>query len=239
MLVEVVEPEISTAILSPGFAGDEPFEIKIKIANEGKIDASVTCVIPETGTNESLTLSPGEERIIQASTAITATKTYTVQLSGDIEKTESRTVQYGYVENFNMNILPAYREGTVSIGYQLANAGGLPFESNFNASLFIAGAAEPLFSINRRYNLYPGADPTADVLQWELAPGNYILKYQTTKSGPGESIFIVTPSGIGTITLLTPNNHPIGSSDIEFKITIVIPLVGTSAYSLPSKWETR
>jgi hypothetical protein len=129
-IVGVTEPMVTMEVLAPEYVGDENFDVKLRLINEGNINTQLNVQVlagNETPIDEALTLQPLEERILTINDTISADKTYTIELSGDIEKTETRTVKYGYVENFSIDIQPAYREGLVSIGYTLANGGGLSF----------------------------------------------------------------------------------------------------------------
>jgi hypothetical protein len=229
LVLTVVEPLAQAEISSPAAAGDEAFAIETRLTNKGGIDAEVSCVIQETGTTESLLLKPGEESIVQARAAIANGQdfTYTVTLSGDIEKTETRTVKYGYTAQLTVQVQPVQREGLVAIPYEIANTGGLPFTGTVNFRLYGAGGLQPgipLAAADRSYNLYPGAPAQTDALYFELPAGNYILTYNTPGTpGPGqEQPFAVQPSGLGTLTLLSqpgPVKIPVGSSEIRYQVT--------------------
>ncbi|MCP4153370.1 MAG: hypothetical protein GY757_36925, partial [bacterium] len=183
-----------------------------------------TCSIPESDTNETVLLKPGEARVIETTGTVTAdpgSKTFNIALSSDIDKNETVTINYGYVETLNINVLPAYPEGNLAVGYEISNVGGLAFKDSITAEIYTAGGAAPIYTFDRNFNLYPGEAPLTGTLEMFLLPGNYILK---TKSGrqpiEQESAFIVHPSGIGTVTLTTPTNfYPVGANDIAFRIT--------------------
>ncbi|MCP4151696.1 MAG: hypothetical protein GY757_28390, partial [bacterium] len=218
MMLEVAAPMVSTEIIIPGYAGDDAFDIKVKIANPGEIDVTAACQVPEIELDETLTLKPGEEKIIASTDTITTAKTYEVILGGDIERRETKTVQYGYVESFNMNVPAANREGKVSLGYGIANAGVLPFSDTVHAEIYAAGGTEPLYTVARRHNLYPGAGAVADTIQMQLTAGNYRLAYKTGRTAEQEAFFTVRPSGIGTLEY-TGGRYPAGSNDITYRVT--------------------
>jgi len=164
-----------------------------------------------------------------------------------VEKSETITVQYGYVENFSINILPSYREGTVTIDYTIANNGGLAFCDALHFELFALGGTDPLYTIDRNYTLYPGESPTADAIALPLTPGNYQLRYRTSKNPTEQaSPFTVQPSGIGTV-LFTGGLYPVGMNEMSYQITNTDTVAGqiplnitiTGSDSQPIFSETR
>ncbi|UCH92620.1 MAG: hypothetical protein JSV88_20310, partial [Candidatus Aminicenantes bacterium] len=235
LLVEVTEPKVTVEIMAPGYAGDENFDVKPRLINEGNINAELNVQVSadnETLMNETLTLQPQEERILTINDAISADKTYTIALSGDVQKTETKTVKYGYVENFSINIQPTYPEGMVSIGYTIANGGGLSFAHQVHFELFVVGGTLPLYTVDRNYHLYPGQAPITDTIDIPLQPGNYELKYSTSKKPTNDTndtndtntlyqsaLFSVQPSGIGVITIPAAITFPTGAADITYSIT--------------------
>ncbi|MCX6584525.1 MAG: hypothetical protein NT166_30510 [Candidatus Aminicenantes bacterium] len=234
MLITIAEPSVTMEIIAPSYAGNEPFNINIKLKNEGKIGAGGRVQGSEGGVggqgklDETISLEPGEERVLTFSDTISADTNYTITISGDVEKSETVTVKYGYAENLSLNVLPTYREGPITINYTLANSGGLPFTDTLHFELYTEGAAVPLYIIDRTYNLYPGEPPIADTLNFPLSPGIYQLQYQSIKESKGafekapldspKLLFTVLPSGSGNV-ILTANTFPTGSNQIPFIIT--------------------
>jgi hypothetical protein len=260
LLVGVTEPMVTMTVLAPGYAGDESFDVKINLVNEGNITAVAQLTVQasidgnsETPFDETIILNPQEERLLTVNDTLTANKdkTYTISLTGDVQQTETKIVKYGYIENFNINVLPVYREGVVSIGYTLANGGGLPFVDDLHAELVPVGGAVPMYMIDKSYNLYPGESPIIDALDFQLPPGNYELRYRTSRKPADQvSVFTVQPSGIGVVSLPggTAGTHPLGMNEINFQITNTdttagyIPVTITLTNVLnptPLLWETR
>jgi hypothetical protein len=205
LLVGVTEPIVTMEVLAPEYAGDENFDVKVRLINEGNINTQLNVQVSagnETPMDETITLQPLEERILTVNDTISADKTYTIELSGDIDKTETKTVKYGYIENFSIDVQPTYREGLVSIGYTLANGGGLWFADQVHFELFAVGGILPIFTVDRNYHLYPGQAPIIDTIDIPLLPGNYELKYRTSKQPVVQTaLFAVQPSGIGVIAI--------------------------------------
>ena len=249
MLLEVTQLSVTMEIIAPTYAGNEPFDININLKNEGKIKVEIrgqgSGVGGQVKLDETISLEPCEERVLTFNDTISTDTNYTVAITGDLEKSETVTVKYGYVENLSLNVLPAYREGTVNIDYTLSNTGGLPFTDTLHFELFNEGSAVPLYSIDRNYNLYPGESPINDSLNFSLSPGVYQLQYQsisipeiqigrelappvpsnTTRGtfikaplDPPKFLFNVLPSGIGNV-ILTTNNFPTGTNQIQYNVT--------------------
>jgi hypothetical protein len=223
LVIGVADPLVTMEILAPEYAGDENFDVKVRLINEGNIDAQLNVKVlagSETPIDETLTLQPLEERILTIDDAISADKTYTIALGGDIEQTEIKTVKYGYVENFSIDIRTAYREGPVSIGYTLANSGGLSFTDQVHFELFTVGGTLPIYTVDRTYHLYPDQAPIMDTINIPLLPGNYRLQYHTSKHPQLQTALLaVQPSGIGAIAINPLNQYPIGAVDISYSIT--------------------
>jgi len=250
MILHVAEPVVSMEILSPPFVGDDPFDIKVKLLNEGTIDAR--CHLTVSGgtidIDETITLNPLEERIFSLSDTTAADRNYTIALSGDLEQTETRTVQYGYVETFTLDVLPSYREGDVTISYQISNTGGLPFRDDLHFELYSVGSTVPLYSVDKTYHLYPVEEALSDALEFSLAPGNYRLTYQGTGNPLMQEVsFAVQPSGTGVVTFIGSTLYPLGLNDVKYRITntdsaagsIPVTVVVIDSQSQPIFSETR
>lgn len=238
MSVEVVEPQIRYSFEKPDFAGDEQFEIKTKFVNIGKISSVFNITLEglsETDPGRTITLKPAEEQVISWEDLISTDKNYTLGITGDVEKREDFTVSYGYKEIFNLNNVPAYREGNVLIGYSLSNGGGLAFKDDLHFELFTVGGTLPIYSIDRSYNLYPGKAPIAETLKFDLLPGNYILKYRTTKTAETTSVFVVNPSGIAQFIPDADYKFRTGLNEIGFKIKNADTVAG----NIPLKFEIK
>jgi hypothetical protein len=230
LLIGVTGPEVTMEALAPEYVGDENFDVKLRLSNQGNINAQLNVQVSagsETPIDETLTLQPQEERILTLNDTISADKTYTFALTGDIEKTETKTVKYGYVENFSMDIQAAYREGQVSIVYTLANTGGLAFTDQVSLELFAVGGTLPLFTTERNYQLYPDQAPIMDTIDIPLLPGNYQLNYHTLKQPEIQTaLFVVQPSGIGNIVINPSGQYPKGAADITYSITNIDTFAG-------------
>jgi methionine-rich copper-binding protein CopC len=228
LFVGVTEPIVSTAIQAPEYAGDESFDVKINLVNDGNILAAAQLTVQasgdgnsETPIDESIILAPREERMFTVNDTLSANKdkSYTISLTGDVQQTETKTVKYGYIENFNIDVLPVYREGVVSIEYTIANGGGMAFVDNLHVELVPVGGTVPIHIIDKSFNLYPGDIPISDSLVLDLAPGNYLLNYSTSRTPGIEVPITVQPSGIGTVTFPSPPAViPLGLNNIAYTI---------------------
>ncbi|MGD2092848.1 MAG: CARDB domain-containing protein, partial [Candidatus Aminicenantes bacterium] len=230
LLIGVTGPEVTMEVLAPEYVGDENFDVKLRLSNQENINAQLNVQVSagsETPIDETLTLQPQEERILTITDTISADKTYTFTLTGDIEKTETKTVKYGYVENFSMDIQATYREGQVSIVYTLANTGGLAFTDLVSFELFAVGETLPIYTTDRNYQLYPGQAPIMDTIDIPLLPGNYQLNYHTSKQPQVQTaLLVVKPSGIGNIVINPSGQYPKGAADITYSITNIDTFAG-------------
>ena len=214
LLLDVSEPAVTFEISHPEYAGDEPFAFKIKLANQGQIVTNVNVSVGATGgspsyLNEDVALAVGEERILSFSDTITVDRAYDIVFSGDLEASEQKTVKYGYVGNVALTVLPQYREGSVTMGYTVANGGGLPFSETLHFELFAVGNAVAIYTVDKTFNLYPGAEASADVLEFSLVPGSYQLRWTSAKSGTGNADFSILPSGIGQLAFAPAAKTPL------------------------------
>lgn len=240
-LVEVVQPSVAVETLAPDSAGNEPFDFKIRLTSQSSISSTVNVKAGPGGSllDQSVTLTPGEVRLLSFSDSITSDKTYTVTLSGDVNLSRSYTVTYGYNETLNLNVQPSYREGQASIGYTIANTGGLPFTDTLHFDCFVVGGSTPVYSFERTYNLYPLQPeelPISDNIFLNLPPGNYLLKsYSGKLPSVNETLFNVIPSGIGTVILTgETTTYPVESSGqiIPFSVTNSDTVASTIELSL-------
>jgi hypothetical protein len=224
LILKNSQPVVSHEIIYPEYAGNDAFPVKIKFANQGQIAANVHVLVGATGgspsyLNEDVTLAVGEERILSFTDTISVDRTYDVTLSGDLVVNEQKIVKYGYVENLALNVLPQYREGGITIGYTMANAGGLPFTSALHFKLYILGTETVLYSADKTYNLYPNAEASADSLELSLAPGAYQLRWTTGRGGSGQADFSILSSGIGQLVFAPAAKYPVGLTDMAYQIT--------------------
>ncbi|MCP5105302.1 MAG: hypothetical protein GY950_18080 [bacterium] len=224
MLLQVTEPAITAEVLSPQYAGDEAFDVKVKLVNEAMISSviDVLWTVAESGEDklrETVTLVPGEQRVLTFSDTTGTDRNYKLTLSGDVNREETHTIQYGYKENFTISVLPSYREGTVAFSYQISNSGGLAFRDDIHFELYTVGAAAPLYTIDKTYNLY-AAGTRNDNLDFSLVPGNYRLTYRTTKNPtPQEALFTVQPAGTGVIAFTGGSRYPVGLNDVKYTVS--------------------
>ncbi|TFG37664.1 MAG: hypothetical protein E4H46_01320, partial [Desulfobacterales bacterium] len=206
LILKNSEPVVTYEIIYPEYAGDEAFPVKVKLANMGMIATNVHILVGANNDSplpdfidEDVALNPGEERILSFTDTITVDRVYDIVFTGDLETSEQKTVAYGYVGNLALTILPQNREGMVTMGYTVANAGGLPFGDTIHFELFAVGNAVALYTVDKTYNLYPGAEPFIDALEFPLVPGAYQLRWTSARSGSGQAEFSILPAGIGQL----------------------------------------
>jgi hypothetical protein len=223
LLLDVSEPAIAYEIVYPEYAGDESFPVKIKLSNSGKIATNVhvtagAVLEPPNRIDEDVVLVPGEERMLSFSDTITAERVYDIAISGDLTINEQKTVAYGYVGNVALSVLPQYREGSVTMGYTVANSGGLPFSDTLHFGIYLADTETAVFTFDKTYNLYPAAEAIADALEFPLVPGPYQLRWTSAKSGSGQASFAILPAGSGQLAFAPAVKYPIGLADFAYTL---------------------
>ncbi|UCH97735.1 MAG: hypothetical protein JSV88_13030, partial [Candidatus Aminicenantes bacterium] len=103
------------------------------------------------------------------------------------------------------------------------------FVDDLHVELVPVGGAVPMYIIDKSYNLYPGESPIIDALDFQLLPGNYELRYRTSREPADQvSVFTVQPSGIGVVSFTggTASTHPLGMKEINFQITNTDTIAG-------------
>jgi len=95
------------------------------------------------------------------------------------------------------------------MGYTVANAGGLPFSDTIHFGIYLLGNETAIYTVDKTYNLYPGAEAGADALEFPLAPGAYQLRWTSGHSGAGTADFSVIASGIGQLAFAPAAKYPL------------------------------
>ena len=84
---EIAKPYASAYVYMPEITGNEPFTIEVDLYNDGKVDATVQFGIQslEFGDSQTVTIPPGEMKILYYSQQISKNVTYTFTFGGDYE----------------------------------------------------------------------------------------------------------------------------------------------------------
>ncbi|MGB9006299.1 MAG: CARDB domain-containing protein, partial [Candidatus Aminicenantales bacterium] len=197
---EVVAPALEAEVDAPEVVGNDPFNLKVKLANRGKIDGAMTIKILSLGFEQDVNLAPNEEKIFSIQARETTTTEYVVEFSGDLESQVRKTVVYGYAASIEFPAPLIYPKGVAMIPVTIRNTGNL--DQSFEVNYELYAAANPvllLTNLKRVYSL-PAQNSFLDSLPFSLAPGEYVLKYGSALS-QGQVVIGVVDPGAGRLTL--------------------------------------
>ncbi|MDD2852635.1 MAG: carboxypeptidase-like regulatory domain-containing protein [Desulfuromonadaceae bacterium] len=95
---EVASPVLTATLSAPDTVANVPFTVSITLTNNGKVDATATVHIVDDSGNvigdQAVTVPVGESRILQYTRQISGATTYTATMSGDLNLTLTKTVDY-------------------------------------------------------------------------------------------------------------------------------------------------
>ncbi|MCX5909880.1 MAG: hypothetical protein NTY64_22565, partial [Deltaproteobacteria bacterium] len=174
----VALPKLLAGITAPDSVGQDLFLIKVEVKNEGKVGAKTHVeIVDDLGQKieaKELTLLAGETRFLQYSQQVAKNTWYDFRFTGDLEKSESKTVYFdfgGYVDFYPS---PFYPEGKVGLPAVVENPSGFYgiFEVHFQLN---PGSPEQV----KTYYLSPYSS-IPDILYFNLPAGDY----QITATSP-------------------------------------------------------
>ncbi|MHB9154753.1 MAG: hypothetical protein ACYC5N_03545, partial [Endomicrobiales bacterium] len=168
-IVEVEKSIVNMAISGPDVAGPEPFEASVLLHNTGRIGASFA--VDFSGETSTMTLSPGELRIMQKTFTVSADTTITVALSGDVNSTLQKKVLFGYKGYLTVMSEAAYPEGPVEVPFTITNTGAL--DLNVDIDFFINEKTI------RSYVIPSGGGLFDTLVIDDLKQGTYVLGYRS------------------------------------------------------------
>ena len=170
---EVALPYVSSYVNVPDRVGNEPFTIEVEIWNDGKVDAIVQFGVqsPDFGDLQTITVPPGETRLIQYQQQNHQATAYTFTFSGDLDQSFTRTVSYGLGASIEFGVgsaeLGVFSEGSVAVPVTLTNTGQSTVTLEVTYQLN-PGATQQ----SKTYSLPVGGSAT-DTLYFDLAEGDY------------------------------------------------------------------
>jgi hypothetical protein len=170
---EVALPYVSTYVDTPALAGNESFPIEVDIWNDGKVDATVQFGVQSSdfGDSRTITIPPGEMKILQYSQQISKNESYTFTFTGDYQETTTRTVPYGLGASIEIrdgsSSLGVFSERSVAVPVTLTNTGQSTVTLEVSYQLN-PGATQQ----SKTYSLPVGGSAT-DTLYFDLTEGDY------------------------------------------------------------------
>jgi hypothetical protein len=213
---EVTKSKVSIAVSMPDVIGSVPFDINMEIRNTGKIEATVQFGIQSSdfGDSQTITIPPGEIKIIQYSQQISIDTTYTFTFTGDLEQTLQQMIRFGENAEVQFIFQPSYKEGDIILTYQLRNTGMLEAAYPVTFTLFSSG--QEISKITRTFTL-PVNGSVSDSLNYNLGEGSYILRYET-RGFQAESQINVAKAAQGEITMAVNDFYSEGSIILPYTV---------------------
>jgi hypothetical protein len=178
-LYEAANPDITAALIAPDIAGNETFDINLELKNEGNVDVvcQVSGVSGQTQIveNQTVIIPANETRILHYSAQILANTLYGFTITGDINKTLTKTVLYGLGVTMEFkDQTPVtgriYPEGKTGIPVQITNTGLIDetIQVYYNLTETLGTVSEVI----KPYFIPKGGTAT-DVLFFDLTEGSY------------------------------------------------------------------
>ena len=213
---EVAKPNVSVSVSVPDIAGNATFILNVEMKNTTKVEATVQFGVmsSEFGDSQTITIPPGEMRILQYSQQITKDTTYTFTFTGDLEQTIQKQVHFGEKAEIQLTLQPLFKEGDVVISYQLKNTGELEAAYPITFTLFNNGQE---ISKTTKTFMLPVGGIVSDSISYNLSEGAYILGYETV-GYQGESQINIVKAAQGEITMGVNGYYPEGTIILPYTV---------------------
>ncbi|GEM_PF-2225692 len=178
-IFEVYQPSLTASVDAPEVVGHEPFEINLRIDNPGRVAATVeiSAAGGSLSDNRSITLEPGQSRLIQYSDTINTDTTYTITITGDLNQTFTLPVTYGEGVRIEPSVEQVYPEGQTRLPVRITNTGQMDETVEVRYQLMEGNTL--LQEQTKTYALAAGAT-TEDTLLFDLKQGSYSLTAQSS-----------------------------------------------------------
>ena len=115
---------------------------------------------------------------------------------------------------------PNTAEGSIVMGYTVANGGGLPFSDTLHFELYAVGNAVAIYTVDKTYNLYPGAERERRLLwnfHWLPAPTS--CAGQRAKAERGRPILQYCHRASASWRSRRRLKYPVGLTEMAYQIT--------------------
>ncbi|HHN63966.1 MAG TPA: hypothetical protein ENK09_01205 [Nitrospirae bacterium] len=178
-IFEVYQPSLTASVDAPEVVGHEPFEINLRIDNPGRVAATVeiSAAGGSLSDNRSITLEPGQSRLIQYSDTINTDTTYTITITGDLNQTFTLPVTYGEGVRIEPSVEQVYPEGQTRLPVRITNTGQMDETVEVRYQLMEGNTL--LQEQTKTYALAAGAT-TEDTLLFDLKQGSYTLRARSS-----------------------------------------------------------
>jgi protocatechuate 3,4-dioxygenase beta subunit len=171
---------LDVTLEAPDVAGRAPFDLVLVLENPSLHDLDVQVTIgasdPElAGHSVEITIPVSETRVLVEPYAISADTTFTVTITGDIDRTVFHTVTFGEAAAVDFSPQPVYPEGPLTIPYTATNTGVLPVQFTT-----VVTVQSPISNLHSSFSTYLSVgESTIGSLLLDLPAGDYTLTYAT------------------------------------------------------------
>ena len=178
-IFEVYQPSLTASVDAPEVVGHEPFEINLRIDNPGRVAATVdvSAAGGSLSDNRSITLQPGQSRLIQYTDTINTDTTYTITITGDLNQTFTLPVTYGEGVRIEPSVEQVYPEGQTRLPVRITNTGQM--EETVQVTYQLTKAQTVVMEMTKTYTLSVGGSIT-DTLYFDLKQGSYSLRARSS-----------------------------------------------------------
>ena len=224
--VTVESPQVAMTVTGPNVVGFENFDLTVKLENTGNTDAVLT--LDFAGQQNPLTVPAKQSVSFQRTFNITTTTTYTIRLSGDISKVQTKTVTFGASASIALTPQSVYPEGAVTIPYRITNTGSTNFGFDINFTLKNAATGQNIANITRAaYLLISGS--ISDYLTFNnLTEDTYTLSYVSPLTS-GSVSFRVAKFNRALIEDMKVGNNL--TADGKLPITATVKNTGSNSFA--------
>ncbi|HDL64120.1 MAG TPA: 6-bladed beta-propeller, partial [Proteobacteria bacterium] len=168
--IVISEPQLEVTATAPDVVGRESFIIDVLLENTGKVLLDLTLDIG--GRVKQLDIPAGESGFAQETFTIIEDTAIEIIISGDVNRTISKTIVFGENIKITLSPEPVYPVGRVNIPYTVENTGQLDSEVEVDFTLI------PQTGSPRQLTFHiPEGESVSRELFYELAGGEYILTY--------------------------------------------------------------
>ncbi|MBE9504962.1 MAG: SMP-30/gluconolactonase/LRE family protein, partial [Proteobacteria bacterium] len=202
-------PALSVTVLAPEIVGADPFVLALELKNDGKVETGIELFVRSSENvvidSQHVVVPAGETKLLQYSQEITSDTTYTINFSGDLTKSVTRSVKYGEAVNIafgnhSSTINEVFAEGVLEIPVTVTNTGQLDEEVTVSYNLSDSGNNQ-ITQASRSYYL-PVGSSISDTLHYKLSKGDYqVLASSSEPSVWTQKSFKVVSTDDATISV--------------------------------------
>lgn len=228
---EVARPKITATMTAPDVVGNEPFIVSVELKNTGKSDATIN-VTPSFGAQAEWVVVPaGEKKLLEHNRQISGKTSYSFTLTGDLNQTLSKTVNYGLAATVAVTPSAVYSEGKLALPVTITNTGLL--DNQFTFSYQLNQESANASKLEKSYYLPKGAS-VSDSLYFDLIEGSYQLSVESSLPEVSASanfqvrketkadLVISAGAPIGDLLPVTVNVANLGYKPVEGSVRLVM-----------------